>query len=112
MRSASVGHYDELHHERANAARVFKAIDLRNVMMVQRGKHAGFTIEARQAIGIVRKGLGKDFDRDIAIQLRVAGSVHLAHAASTEGRQDFVTTQACACRQGHWLVRKAIIRTR
>ncbi len=37
-------------------------------------------VKAGEPIGIVRKGVGQDLERDIAIELRVAGPVHLPHA--------------------------------
>ena len=43
---------DELHHERADAARFFKAVDVRDVRMVQRREDLRFAAETRQAIGI------------------------------------------------------------
>ena len=39
---------------------------MRDVRMIQRRQHFGFTLEARQAIGIVREGVGQHLDRDVA----------------------------------------------
>ena len=65
-------------HDQGSCAGVFEAMDLRDVRMIERGEHLRFTTEAREAIGIVGNGRQQDLDRDLAIQLRVAGSVDLA----------------------------------
>ena len=38
--------------------------------------------------------LGQDLDRDVAIELRVARAIHLAHAAGAEGGEDLVRAEA------------------
>ena len=42
-------------------------------------------LEARERIRIGAQMRRQDFDRDIAIQLRVARAIDLAHATRTEG---------------------------
>jgi hypothetical protein len=44
----------------------------------------------------VRKGRGQDLQRDVAMELGVAGMVHLTHATGAERRQQFIGTQARA----------------
>jgi hypothetical protein len=39
--------------------------------MIQGGERSGFALEARHALGIGHEQLGQDFDRDLAIELRV-----------------------------------------
>ena len=46
-----------------------------------------------EPISVVRERLGQDFDRDIAIQLRVAGPEDLAHAAFAYAGDNFVDTE-------------------
>ena len=41
-------------------------------------------------VRIVRKGFGKELDRDTAAQLRVGGLIHLSHAACSQVAGDFV----------------------
>ena len=43
----------------------------------------------------------EDLDRDIAVQLRVARPIHLAHAASADHREDFVGADAIAGLEAH-----------
>ena len=52
--------------------------------------------EAGQAIGIGGEGVRQDFERDIAIQLRVAGAVDLAHATGADLGGDVVGTEGGA----------------
>ena len=53
----------------------------------------GFTLEAREPIDVVRERLGQDLDRDVAIQLRVAGPEDLPHAAFADAGDHFVDTE-------------------
>ena len=74
--------------------------------MIQRGEHLRFALEPREAIGIVREGLGQHLDRDVAIQPRIARAIDLAHAARAEQRQDFICAETSAGREGHvWVAR-------
>ena len=45
--------------------------------------------------------IGQDLDRDVAMELRVAGAVDLAHATFADLRGDFVDAETGASRQGH-----------
>ena len=60
-------------------------------------------LEAGDSFRVCRERLGQDLDGDIAIELRVAGSVHLAHAPFADLRGDFVNAEACAGGEGHSL---------
>ena len=62
----------------------FEAVDGGDVRMVQRREHLRFAAEPREPIGIVGERVGQDLDRDVAIQLRVARAIDLAHAARAE----------------------------
>jgi hypothetical protein len=41
----------------------------------------------------LQESTGKHFDRDLAIESRIARAIHLAHAAGANGRDDFVVTE-------------------
>ena len=41
---------------------------------------------------ITRERVRQDFDRDVALQPRIARAIHLAHAARAERRNDLVRT--------------------
>ena len=57
----------------------------------------------RPRLGLEPRGelLFRDLQRDSAIEARVAGPVHLAHAAGAEVRRDFVGPEPCARGQRH-----------
>src|SRR5882672_10981014 len=96
---------DEFHHERRDARALLQALDRGDVRMVQRGERLRFAREARQAVRVVRERFGQDLDRDGAIQLRIAGAVHLAHAAFADRRIDFVDAEARAGQgQSLWII--------
>ena len=89
--SESVWPVDQLHHQRAHALGVLEAVDLRDVRMIERREDLRFALEAGETIGIVGEDVRKDLDRDVALQLRVARAIDLAHAARAERSDDLVT---------------------
>jgi hypothetical protein len=44
----------------------------------------------------------QNFDGDVAAEARIACSIHLAHAACAEWRDDFIAAKAFTCGQEHW----------
>ena len=72
--------FNEFHHKGAHALAVCKTMDVRDVRMVERRKQLCFATKAREAIGIVGEGGKQDLDRDIAVQCRIAGSIHFPHS--------------------------------
>jgi hypothetical protein len=70
-------------------------VELADIGMIQRGDDPRLTLEA------LRKFRGGDFDRDIAIQPRVAGAVNLAHPSRSEGRENLIGSQASSRCKGH-----------
>jgi hypothetical protein len=61
-----------------------------DVRMIQRCQRPCFSCEPRQSIRVERKRIGEHFDRHVAIQLRVARAIYLAHAAGAERAHDFI----------------------
>jgi hypothetical protein len=59
-------------------------MDVRDVGMIQRCKHAGFTLETRYTLRILRECFGEKFDRDTAAQFRVGRLIDLAHTACSQ----------------------------
>jgi hypothetical protein len=103
---------DEFHHERSyvvsgfsrtfNSRTFLEAVDGGNVGMVQRRQRLRFPREPRETLGVVREQRRQDFDRDVTIQLRVAGAIHLAHPAFTNLRGHFVRAEARAGVEAHF----------
>ena len=78
----------------------FDAVNGGDVRMVQRREHFGFALEAGEAFGIVGEARREDFDRDVALQPRVARAIDLAHAAGAERCQHLEGPEAAAGLKG------------
>ena len=63
-------------------------IDGKDIRVVERGRGASLLREPEEPIGVERERLGKDLDRDIAIEPRVTRAVHLSHPAGADRRDD------------------------
>ena len=94
IRSSSVVALDELHDDRVDVAALFESVDVRDEGMIQGGEHARFALEPRQPVWIVNDRIGKDLDRDLALEARITGAIDLAHATSAEHADDFIRTEA------------------
>ena len=92
---------DELHHERADTADSSRPWMCRDVGVVERRQGLGFAGESRDALCIGGEHLRQDLDCDAAIELRVSRAVHLAHAARSEGSDDFVRAESSARCETH-----------
>ena len=92
---------DEFHHEGVDAARLFESVDRsRCCGWFSEASVLRFTLEAREAVGVVREGLGQDLDRDVSVQLRIARPIDLPHAPFADLGGDFVDAEAGAGRKG------------
>ena len=69
--------------------------------MGQRRNRLRFGLKSRERRRIGRHCLRHDFDRDVAIQPRVARAIDLAHAPGAERSDDLVGAEACADRKRH-----------
>ena len=93
--------FDELHDEGVHAVRILEAVNVRDVRMVEGGEYLRLALKACEPVGVVRKQIRKDFDRDVAIELRVACAIDLAHSACADRRDDFVRAETSAGNKGH-----------
>jgi hypothetical protein len=64
--------------------------------MIKLGDRAGLAIEPLTELRIGCERLRQDFDRDGAIEARVAGTIDLTHPAGAEWRHNFVRTESSA----------------
>jgi hypothetical protein len=79
-----------------NIGRFLEAVDSGDVRVVQRSQQLGLAPESGQATWIRRKEGRQDLERDIAIQFRVATSVHIAHRSRTEQPKHFIRADSMA----------------
>ena len=75
-----------------NTAGHLETVDPSDVRVIEGGEHLGFTLESCKPIRIVRHALGKGFDGNVAMQLRVMGAIHFAHSAFAELVEDPIWT--------------------
>ena len=100
MRCREILALDELHDQRATCRRPsLEAVDLRDVRVVERGERLRLALEAHQAIRIAGERRRQHLDGDVAIELRVAGAIHLAHAARAERAGHLERADPCTARQ-------------
>ena len=92
---------DQFQHECLDVVRFFKAVNRRDVRMVERGQQLRFTLEASQPVWIEREGVRQDFQRDVAAQRGVVGAIDFAHPARTDEHGDLVDADASAESEGH-----------
>lgn len=95
---------DVLQDQGQNAADFLESIHLRNLGMIERGQYLRFALEPREPFGIGRERLSQHLQRHVAIELPVARTIHLAHPAGSERRNDLERAQASTDDQRHWPV--------
>ena len=64
--------------------------------MVHRGQDAGFALEADEPLAITSHFRQQHLQRDVAIEFRISGAIHLSHAAGAKRRHDLVVTNLAA----------------
>ena len=88
---------DQFHHQRRSAVReLFEAVDGGDARVVEGGERLRFAREACESIGIAGEQLRQDLDRDVALELRIARAIHLAHSACAKFPEDLVRPDARA----------------
>ena len=92
---------DEFQHQRLPAVRFFKPVNCGDVRMIERGQDLRFSSETREPLEIEGDVFGKDLQRDVAIERRVACAIYLAHAAHADLSGDFIGAESSSCYEGH-----------
>ena len=87
---------DQLEDDPANPPTLLDPMDRRDVRVVQRGQRAGLPLEAGEPIRIGRPHGGQDVDGDVTPQPSVTGTIHVAHAAGADERDDLVDAESGA----------------
>ena len=85
---------DQLHDEARMAPALLESVDRARCSDDSAAASAlRFALEAGEAIGIAGEESRQDFERDVAIQPRVARAIDLAHAAGANGGDHFVLAE-------------------
>ena len=80
----------QFHDEELRAAGLLEAVDRGDMRVIQSGEKLGFTVEPRDAFGIVREALGHDLQRHLASELRIPRAIDLPHPAGAQRRKHFI----------------------
>ena len=81
---------EQLGHQERDAALVADVVNGQDVGVRERRDRLGLALETSEPAGVVGSALRQDLDRHLAIEPRVSGAIHLAHATSAERREDLV----------------------
>src|SRR3989442_4314137 len=92
---------DAFHSEIINAVLMTDIMQGANIRMIQAGNGLRFALEALLANRIRGELRGQNFDRDGALQPRVAGAVNFAHAPRTKRHADFIRAKLCTWGERH-----------
>jgi len=72
--------FDELHDEETLPLRVLETVNCCDPRVVQRREKLRLPLESVHPLAVGGERFRKDFDRDLAVELRVAGAIHLTLA--------------------------------
>lgn len=87
---------DQFENQRGQPIGFLESIDSADVRVVERGEHPRFACEPCSALRVGRQVRRQDLDRDITIELAVAGAIDLAHAAGAKRGDDCVRAEPSA----------------
>ena len=82
-----------LEHDVVEIAVAPDVMNRADVRIVERGNRSRLLLEALARFRVSSQGAGQNLDGNRAIKPGIAGSIHLAHAALTDGRNDFVRAE-------------------
>ena len=82
--------FHDFHDEGPHRAGFFEPVNGRYMMMVERRQDFRFALEARHPTAIGRELVGQDLERDVSIELVVAGAIDFSHPADPEQLENLV----------------------
>ena len=81
---------DIFHHQKINVVLESRVVKRADVRMIQAGDGFCFALKSLAQFRAVGEMRGQNFNRDGAIEARVAGFVHFAHSARADRGENFV----------------------
>src|SRR4029453_5161245 len=87
---------EQFRHDIENIPLRIDIVDGKDIRMVQGTGCLSFQLKPRDAILVRRKIRWQDFDRHVASDLWIAGSVNLSHPAYADQRANFISAEFCA----------------
>ena len=76
--------FQKFHDQVVGAILMANIVQRANIRMIERRDGTGFAVEALLSFGTLRKMVGKDFDRDRAIESRIERTIDFAHTTRTQ----------------------------
>src|SRR5262245_56970430 len=86
----------ELHHQRPDGASVFQAVNVRDVLVVQRRQRSCFTREPGESFLLACDVFREDLDGHVATEFQVASAIDLAHSALADLGGDLIPAEPSA----------------
>ena len=93
--------FEALHDEIVGAVLMADVIENTDVRMIQAGNCPCFALEALLVDGVIRNLRRENFDRDGAVEARIARAKDFAHAARTQRGDNFIRTELVSCGEAH-----------
>lgn len=93
--------FDHLHDQCGDSGRVFEAVNVSDVGMIERREDSRFALKSGEPFGIAGELIGQDLDRYVAIELRITCSIDFAHAAAPERSEDLIGPESHAGGERH-----------
>jgi hypothetical protein len=93
--------FEQLRHDEWRIRTHADVVHRKDVRTVQRRGRVSFLLESAEAIGIGRERRGQHLDRDVAPKARIAGAIHLAHAARADLAGNLIHPETSAWCEGH-----------
>ena len=90
-----------LHHDEIVAVCRLDFVDGDDVCVIEGRGGVRFLDETTAAVLVADAVRRQHFDRDFAIQSRIARAIHLAHSACADEREDLVGPESCAGLESH-----------
>ncbi len=84
---------DQFHHQNMCSIDMFEPEEGGNIGVIERREDLGFSFEPGVTVGIVRKVLRQDLERNFTAELLIGRSPHLSHAAFAKHSGDFEATE-------------------
>jgi len=91
----------QFQHEGVRDHTVLETVDVTDVRMIERRQHLRLAPEPGEPVGVIREGVGKNFQRDVAIEPGVPRAENFAHPAFADGADDFVGTETSSSGERH-----------
>src|SRR5262245_24734742 len=95
--------FHQLENEEPRLTGLLDVVDRPDIGMIQRGENLSLALEPANPLRVARKLIRQNLDRNVALQLQVAPSIHLAHSAFAEQTCDLVIPKLGSDGKGHKL---------